>query len=300
MKESCDILVIGCGPAGLSAAGYASRAGYDTLALDAAAPGGQLMFIDQIENYPGSESVSGAELAQKMEEQASGFNAQIEYSEVHEIRKEGETFIALTFDGEIKARAVILAMGARHRKLEVEGEDTYEGRGVSYCATCDGPFFRGKDVVVVGGGDTALTDAYYLSRLCSKVYLVHRRTQFRAQKALQDRVLEKDNIEIVTPHTLSRINGDGNAVTSVTLDDGSQIPCQGVFIFTGIVPNSDSVRSFVACDQNGFIITDDRMRTDVSGVFAAGDVRTTAFRQVVTACSDGAVAAHMADEYLSR
>ena len=300
MKDSYDVIVVGAGPAGMSAAGYAARAGYDVLLLDAAAPGGQLMFIDQIENYPGFESISGFALAEKMESQASAFGVEIEYGEVTSLRKSDDGFTVSTSDGDVRARAVILAMGARHRHLDVPGEEEYSGRGVSYCATCDGPFFKGRRVVVVGGGDTALTDAVYLSRLCSSVKLVHRRNGFRAQKAIQDKMKACANIQTVTPHTIKEILGDGEKVTGVVLDDGSTIETDGIFIFTGIVPNSQIVKGLVELDDAGFVMTDAMMRTSLEGMYAVGDLRTTPFRQVVTAAGDGAVAAHMADEYLSR
>ena len=198
------------------------------------------------------------------------------------------------------AATVILAMGARHRHLDVPGEEEYSGRGVSYCATCDGPFFKGRKVVVVGGGDTALTDAVYLSRLCSSVKVVHRRNEFRAQKAIQDKMRACSNIQTVTPHTVKEILGDGEKVTGVVLDDGSLIETDGIFIFTGILPNSQIVKDLVELDEAGFVRTDSMMRTSLEGVYAVGDLRTTPFRQVVTAAGDGAVAAHMADEYLNR
>ena len=300
MKDSYDVIVIGAGPAGMSAAGYAARAGHDVLLLDAAAPGGQLMFIDQIENYPGFESISGFALAEKMESQATSFGVEVEYGEVTSVKRSDGGFIVSTGDGDVLARAVILAMGARHRHLEVPGEEEYSGRGVSYCATCDGPFFKGRRVVVVGGGDTALTDAVYLSRLCSSVKVVHRRNEFRAQKAIQDKMRACANIQTVTPHTVKEILGDGEKVTGVVLDDGSLIETDGIFIFTGILPNSQIVKDLVELDEAGFVRTDSMMRTSLEGVYAVGDLRTTPFRQVVTAAGDGAVAAHMADEYLNR
>lgn len=300
MKDSYDVIVVGAGPAGMSAAGYAARAGHDVLLLDAAAPGGQLMFIDQIENYPGFESISGFALAEKMESQAASFGVEVEYGEVTSVKQSDGGFIVSTGDGDVLARAVILAMGARHRHLEVPGEEEYSGRGVSYCATCDGPFFKGRRVVVVGGGDTALTDAVYLSRLCSSVMVVHRRNEFRAQKAIQDKMRACANIQTVTPHTVKEILGDGEKVTGVVLDDGSLIETDGIFIFTGILPNSQIVKDLVELDEAGFVRTDSMMRTSLEGVYAVGDLRTTPFRQVVTAAGDGAVAAHMADEYLNR
>ncbi len=299
MDKSYDIVVIGAGPAGLSAASYAARAGYKTIALDAMAPGGQLMFIAEIENYPGVEKLSGMALAEELEKQAVSFGAEIGYSEVLSIEKSGKGFKLNTADGDIEAKAVILAMGAKHRRLEVPGEADYEGRGVSYCATCDGPFFKDKKVMVVGGGDTALTDALYLSKIVKEVVLVHRRDEFRAQKVLQDRVRAAENITLALKHTVKSINGDGSKVISVTLDDDSQINCDGIFIFTGIIPTSSLVKDIAEVDDKGFIITGSRMETSVPGLFAVGDVRNTPFRQVVTATGDGAIAAHAADEYIS-
>lgn len=299
MDKSYDIVVIGAGPAGLSAASYAARAGYKTIALDAMAPGGQLMFIAEIENYPGVEKLSGMALAEELEKQAVSFGAEIGYSEVLSIEKNGKGLKLNTADGDIEAKAVILAMGAKHRRLEVPGEADYEGRGVSYCATCDGPFFKDKKVMVVGGGDTALTDALYLSKIVKDVVLVHRRDEFRAQKVLQDRVRATENITLALKHTVKSINGDGSKVVSVTLDDDSEINCDGIFIFTGIIPTSSLVKDIAEVDDKGFIITGSRMETSVPGLFAVGDVRNTPFRQVVTAAGDGAIAAHAADEYIS-
>ncbi len=238
-------------------------------------------------------------LAEELEKQTSSFGAEIGYAEVTAIEKRDKSFTLTTSDGELEAKAVILAMGAKHRHLEVPGESDYEGRGVSYCATCDGPFFKDKKVVVVGGGDTALTDALYLAKIVKEVVLVHRRDEFRAQKVLQDRVRASENITLALKHTIKSINGDGSKVVSVTLDDDSEIVCDGVFIFTGIVPTSSLVKDMVELDANGFIVTDNKMKTSLAGVYAVGDVRTTPFRQIVTATGDGAIAAHAADEYIA-
>lgn len=294
----CDVIVIGGGPAGLASAQYAARAGYEALVIDPMGPGGQLMFIDEIENYPGIRSLSGYALAEKLENQATDFGVKIEYSEALSIEKNEKSFVVKTSDGDVEAKAVIIATGARHRHLEVPGEEEYAGRGVSYCATCDGPFFKGKRIVVVGGGDTALTDALYLAKLCESVTIVHRRTEFRAQKVLQKRILEKENIRTELGKNVVSIDGNGEKVTGVTLTDGSKLECDAVFVFVGTLPNSEVVQNLVELDR-GFIKTDGAMKTSIDGIFAAGDVRTTTFRQVVTACGDGAVAAHSADEYIS-
>ena len=192
---------------------------------------------------------------------------------------------------------MIFASGARHRHLGCPGEEEYQGKGVSYCATCDGPFFKGKRIAVVGGGDTALTDALYLSKLGSEVHIIHRRNEFRGQKVLQDRVMAKDNIHLQLGKTVERINGDDKGVTSVLLSDGTELPVDAVFIFVGIIPNSELLEGFAELEK-GFVVTDNAMETSVPGLFAAGDVRTTPFRQVVTAAGDGASSAHSADEYI--
>lgn len=298
--DKTDILVIGAGPAGLSAASYAARAGYSVTAIDQLSPGGQLLLIDEIENYPGLPLTKGYKLAEDMENQAVLFGAKVEYTALSAIRKEGEgRFIALTDSGEIEAKAVIIATGADHRHLGVKGEEENQGKGVSYCATCDGPFFKGKDVVVVGGGDTALTDAIYLSKIAKSVTVVHRRNEFRAQKALQDRLSSCANTRTRLSCNVVEILSDGKKVVGAKLDTGETLDADAVFVFVGIVPNSSLFSGFVDLDKNGFIITNGRMETSLGGVFAAGDVRTTPFRQVATAAADGAIAAHSADEYIS-
>ena len=197
----------------------------------------------------------------------------------------------------MEAKAVILATGASHRHIGAKGEEEYSGKGVSYCATCDGPFFRGQKVVVVGGGDTALTDALYLSKLCKEVVIVHRRSEFRAQKALQEKIKNVANISTVMGKNIVEIKGNGSKVESVVLDDGSEIETNGVFVFVGTVPNSKIVEGIVKT-ENGFVLTDEKMNTSLPGLYAVGDVRNTSFRQVVTATGDGAKAAHSADEYI--
>ncbi len=292
-----DILVIGSGPAGMAAGQYAARAGYSVTIIDPMGPGGQLLYIDEIENYPGEESLSGYVLSEKMEKQCSSFGVTIEYKRALSIRKDNNLFYTMTDEGEIESKAVIVATGAEHRHLGVKGEEEYRGKGVSYCATCDGPFFRGRTVVVAGGGDTALTDALYLSKLCSRVIIVHRRSSFRAQKVLQDRVKERDNISFIMEENIAEISGDGKEVKSVTLTGGRKVETDGVFVFIGMTPSS-AVAAELAETENGFIIVDRAGRTTLPGLFAAGDVTTTSFRQVVTAAADGARASHSADEYI--
>ena len=293
----CDVLVIGCGPAGLTAAGYAARAGYSVIAIDSLAPGGQLLYIDEIENYPGTGKTSGYALAESFEKEAVSFGTRIEFWGAESIRKDGNLFHVGTTGEEITAKAAIFAAGASHSHLGCPGEEEYQGKGVSYCATCDGPFFKGKTIAVVGGGDTALTDAIYLSKLVKEVIVIHRRNEFRAQKVLQDRLRAQENVSLELGKTVKSINGSGSNVTSITLSDGSEKKVDAVFIFVGIVPNSGLLDGFAELER-GFVVTDGHMRTSVPGLFAAGDVRTTPFRQVVTAAGDGAAAAHSADEYI--
>jgi thioredoxin reductase (NADPH) len=292
-----DILVIGSGPAGMSAAQYSARAGWSTTIIDPMGPGGQLLYIDEIENYPGTEKLSGYVLSERMEKQCEAFGVKMEYTRALSIRKENNLFYTTADEGEIVSKAVIVATGAVHRKLEVKGEEEYRGKGVSYCATCDGPFFKGKKVIVAGGGDTALTDAIYLSSLAEEVVIVHRRNEFRAQKVLQDRVKATSNISLVLGDTITEILGDGKEVTGVKLQSGKEIAASGVFVFVGMSPSSDIVSGIAETDV-GYIRTDSGNRTTLPGLFAAGDVTTTSFRQVVTAASDGARAAHSADEYI--
>ncbi len=292
-----DILIIGAGPAGMAAGQYSARSGYSTLIIDPMGPGGQLLFIDAIENYPGTEKISGYILSERMEKQCAEFGVEIEYQRALSIRKDNNLFYTKTDEREIVSKAVIVATGATHKHLNVKGEEEYRGKGVSYCATCDGPFFKGKKVIVAGGGDTALTDALYLSAMCSEVVIVHRRDTFRAQKILQDRVREKENISLIMGETITEIKGDGREVTSVLLSSGREIDTAGVFVFVGMTPASMLVSPLLELD-NGFIKTDSQNRTSLPGLFAAGDVTTTSFRQVVTATADGARASHSADEYI--
>ncbi len=292
-----DVLIIGAGPAGLSSGEYSARSGYSTLIIDPMGPGGELLFINEIENYPGRGKVSGYVLSEEMEKQAEEFGAKIEYMRALSIRKENNRFYTQTDEGEIVSKAVIVATGSEHKTLGVKGEKEYRGKGVSYCATCDGPFFKEKKVVVVGGGDTALSDALYLSTLCKEVVIVHRRSTLRGVKVLQDRVEKKDNISLVLNASVNEIEGDGKEVKAVLLSNGERIECDGVFVFIGLSPASSFIAPLLEMD-NGFIKTDGAQRTSVPGIFAAGDVTTTTFRQVVTAASDGAKASHSADEYI--
>ncbi|ADY13722.1 thioredoxin-disulfide reductase [Sphaerochaeta globosa] len=299
-----DILIIGSGVAGMSAAQYAARAGRSVTLLESIAPGGQTMYIDMIENYPGfDQPISGYEIGMKFHAQAEAFGAKLVYATVSKLSKKGEIFLAETADGETyQAKAVIFATGANHRHLGVEGEEKYNGKGVSYCGTCDGPFFKGKRILVVGGGDTALTDGIFLSKLSDHITIVHRKDRFRAQDNLVEQIKRNKNIELVMQHTITEIKGDEKKVTSVILKDlvkGTEYEREfdAVFIFVGMLPQTDLLDKTIL-DESGYVITNDRMETSIAGLYAAGDVRTTVFRQLITAASDGAIAAHCASEYI--
>jgi len=304
-----DLVIIGAGPAGLTAAQYGARANLSVLVLEQLSPGGQALYIDALENYPGIASgKSGFEFSEDLRLQAEGFGAKILTEEVKTLNKEGGFFtIALASGKTLKAQAVIIATGAKHRALGVPGEKEFSGRGVSYCATCDGPFFKGKKIFVVGGGDTACVEAQYLSHLSNQVILIHRRERLRAQKALADRVLNNPNIAVRFNTVVKEIRGTpGAKVTSVLLEGNGKSGeenADAVFIFTGIIPQTALVSGAdggfkVELDEAGYIVTDQKMASSVPGLFAAGDVRTTPFRQVVTAAADGAVAAHCAAAYI--
>jgi len=299
-----DIAVIGAGPAGLTAAQYSARANLKVLVLESTAMGGQALTIDTLENYPGITGKSGYEFAVDLHRQAESFGAAFLFGAVESLIKEGTSFkISLADGGAVNARAVIAATGSKPRLLDIPGEKEFTGKGVSYCATCDGNFFKRKKIFVVGGGDAACDEARYLSRLTDNVILVHRRDSFRAQKALVHRTLNNPNIRVYFNTVINKIRGD-QKVKSVVLTNVSdkktyEEEADAVFIFAGTVPQSELVaRLNVNLDNDGYIITDQKMATNVAGLFAAGDIRSGAFRQVITAAADGAMAAHSAAEYI--
>lgn len=300
--QSYDVIIIGSGPAGLSAAIYSARGGMKTLVLTGVNAGGQVTQTDAIENYAGIPAVDGYTLYSTMLSQAESFGAEVRYETVNEISVEGKEKAVRTDGGDYTAKAVVVATGARHRKLGLENEDALVGKGVSYCATCDGGFFRGKDVAVVGGGDTALTEALYLARLCNKVYIVHRRKEYRAAKVLEERLRATENIEEVLDSVAYGLEGSPVEALEVADVHGGgvrKLKVSGVFVAIGTVPASDIVKDKLET-ENGYIVTDSAMRTSVEGVFAAGDVRVSPLRQVITACADGAIAATQAAEYVSK
>ena len=294
--EKYDYIIIGAGVAGLASAQYAARGGLNTLVLDVAGSGGQVMQITELDNYPGVfPTLDGPTFIQTMEEQTKAFGAKIEMVQVTAIDKKDNNFIVTSRKKLYQAPYLCLATGAIHKTLGVSGEAEFTGRGVSYCATCDGPFFRNKKIVVVGGGDTACAEATYLSTLTSDLHIIHRRDKFRAQKALVDKMLSK-NVQPIYDTVVKSINGSAK-VESVTLEnvktkEETTLPADAVFIFTGIQPQTDLVDMLVK-DEGGYIKTDENMETSMPGLFAAGDVRSKPFRQVVTAVNDGAIAAHI-------
>ena len=301
--DTYDLVILGAGAAGLGAAQYSARANLKTLVIEEMAPGGQALLIDRLENYPGiPEPVDGFTWSETMRAQAAGFGAEFMSSSVSAVRKNGDSFVVETGDGTVMAKAVIAATGAKHRHLGARGEEEFAGRGVSYCATCDGPFFRGKRMVVVGGGDAACDEAMFLSKLAERVIMVHRKDRFRAQKTLAARVLSNPRIEVRFETVVEEIKG-GKTVEAVTfreLKTGRvyEEKTSAVFVFVGSIPQTAVLPAELAKDDGGYIVTDDRMETTIPGLFAAGDVRVTPFRQIVTAVSDGAVAAHCTASYI--
>lgn len=297
-----DVLIVGGGPAGLACGQYSARAGRKTAVIEEMACGGQTMIIDEIENYPGLGKIAGYEIGMKFEEQATGFGCEILYTSVSSISKNGNEFTLETGDGTLKAKAVVVATGAKHRALQVPGEEELKGHGVSYCATCDGPFFKGKKILVCGGGDSAVQEAIYLTKLTDKLTICHRRDRFRAQQAVVDKLKADSNVSYKMNHNVVSINGNDNKVSSVTFFDKTTEKeyteeFDAVFVFVGNEPQTSLVPD---CEKTeaGFIKTDRFMMTTIKGLFAVGDVRDTPFRQVITAASDGAIAAHYASEYI--
>ena len=300
-----DVIVIGGGPGGYTAALYAARANLSVAILEKLSPGGQMGTTDVIDNYPGfPQGVNGFELAMQMKEGAERFGVQTQLAEVTQVELAGQVKTVHTSGGDYQARTVVLATGAHPRELGLPGEGELRGRGVSYCATCDGMFYRGKTVVVVGGGNTAVADVLYLSRLCEKVYLVHRRDTLRASKVYLDPLQKAENVEFVWDSEVKQLLRD-QAVTGVRVRNKKtgkerDIPCDGVFVAVGHIPNTQLLRGQVELDEAGYVLAGETTKTNLPGVFAVGDLRKKPLRQVVTAASDGAVAAHFIEEYLNQ
>jgi thioredoxin reductase (NADPH) len=298
-----DVIIVGAGPAGMTAAVYTSRGSLSTLMLERGVPGGQMANTEEVENYPGFDHILGPDLSNKMFDHSKKFGAEYAYGDIKEI-VDGEEFkIVKTGSKEFKARAVIITTGAEYKKIGVPGEKELGGRGVSYCAVCDGAFFKGKDLVVVGGGDSAVEEGVYLTRFANKVTIVHRRDELRAQKILQQRAFDNEKVDFIWNHTVKEINDKDGKVGSVTLvstENGEETDFQadGVFIYIGMLPLTKPFANLGIINSEGYIETNEQMETKVPGIFAAGDVREKQLRQIVTATGDGSIAAQTAQHYI--
>ncbi|MFB5282878.1 thioredoxin-disulfide reductase [Peribacillus sp. Hz7] len=298
-----DVVIIGAGPAGMTAAVYTSRANLSTLMLERGMPGGQMANTEEVENYPGFETILGPELSTKMFEHAKKFGAEYAYGDVKEIIDGEEYKTIIAGSKEYKARSIIISSGAEYKKIGVPGEKELGGRGVSYCAVCDGAFFKGKELFVIGGGDSAVEEGVYLTRFASKVTIVHRRDELRAQKILQDRAFANEKVDFIWNTTLKQINEKDGKVGSVTLVstvDGTETEhrADGVFVYIGMLPLTKPFENLGITNETGYIETNERMETKVAGIFAAGDVREKTLRQIVTATGDGSIAAQSVQHYV--
>ena len=304
MERIYDVIIIGGGPAGYTAALYASRAGLDTLVIEKMGPGGQMALTDIIDNYPGfEEGIDGISLGMKMQAGAERFGAVTEYAEVTSLELSGKIKTIETAGGKFLTRTLIIATGADPRKLGIEGEDALVGRGLHYCAHCDGRFYKGKTVMVVGGGNSAASDALYLSHLCEKVIVVHRRDTLRATKIYHEPLMSAPNVEFMWNSAIDDYIVDkkivGAKVKNLQSGELSDVAFDGLFVSIGRKPATDLFGGQLALDGNGYIIADESTRTSIEGIYAAGDVRTKTLRQVVTAVSDGAIAADSAEQYVA-
>lgn len=298
-----DTIVIGAGPAGMTAALYAARSNLKVAILEQGAPGGQMNNTADIENYPGFDLISGPELSMKMYEPLDKFDVENLYGIVTGIEDKGDYKRVLTGDDAFETRTLIIATGAKHRQIGVPGESAYNSRGVSYCAVCDGAFFRNQDLLVVGGGDSAVEEGLFLTRFANSVTIVHRRDELRAQKILQDRAFANDKISFIWDSVVKEIKGDDRKVTTVDIEnvkthEVTSHAFGGIFIYVGLDPVSDFFRDLGITDQDGWVITDDHMRTRIPGIFAIGDIRQKHLRQITTAVGDGAIAGQEVYQYL--
>ncbi len=298
-----DVIIVGAGPAGMTAAVYASRANLSTVMIERGMPGGQMANTEDVENFPGFDLITGPDLSTKMFTHAQKFGAKYEYGDIKEIEDKGSYKVVNMGDKTLTARAIIIATGAEYKKIGVPGEQELGGRGVSYCAVCDGAFFKRKNLYVIGGGDSAVEEGIFLTKFADKVTIVHRRDELRAQKIIQDRAFKNEKIDFIWNTTLKTINEKDGKVGSVTLvstEDGSESEHQadGVFIYIGMKPLTKPFESLGILNENGYIETNDEMETKVPGVYAAGDVREKTLRQIVTATGDGSIAAQNAQAYI--
>ena len=298
-----DVIIIGAGPAGMTAAVYTSRANLSTLMIERGMPGGQMANTEEVENYPGFDHILGPELSTKMFEHAKKFGAEYAYGDVKEVIDGKEYKTVNAGSKSYKARTIIISSGAEYKKIGAPGEKELGGRGVSYCAVCDGAFFKNKELVVVGGGDSAVEEGVYLTRFASKVTIVHRRDELRAQKILQQRAFDNDKIDFIWSHTIKEINEKDGKVGSVTLvntKDGEEqeFKTDGVFIYVGMLPLTKPFLNLGITNDMGYIETNERMETKIPGIFAAGDIREKTLRQIVTATGDGSIAAQSAQHFV--
>ncbi|MDV6378410.1 thioredoxin-disulfide reductase [Sporosarcina sp. GW1-11] len=298
-----DVIIVGAGPAGMTAAVYTARGNMSTLMLERGVPGGQMANTEDIENYPGFETILGPDLSTKMFDHAKRFGAEYAYGDVTKIEDGREFKTVYVGDKSYKARAIILTTGAEYRKMGIPGEAELTGRGVSYCAVCDGAFFRNKEIVVIGGGDSAVEEGTYLTRFANKVTIIHRRDELRAQKIVQERAFANEKIDFIWNTTVKQVNEKDGKIGSLTLvstEDGSEreMETEGMFVYIGLDPLTEPFKDLGILDDNGYIETNDIMETKIPGIYAAGDVREKLLRQVVTATGDGSVAAQAAQKYI--
>ncbi|MBU0278059.1 thioredoxin-disulfide reductase [Gemella sp. zg-570] len=302
MEKIYDLIIIGAGPAGMTASIYASRANLSVLMIEKKYPGGQMLSTAEIENYTGYEEITGPELSEKMFEHSKKFGTEFTFGEITNIRLENDIKILIAGEKEYKSKTVIIATGTEARLLGIPGEKEFSSKGVSYCAVCDGAFFRNKNVVVIGGGDSAIEEALYLANLVNKVTVVHRRDELRAQKILQDRAFKKENIEFCWDSIALAIKGERKVnsidIKNVKSGEITSLDADGIFIYVGMMPQTKDFESLGILDSYGYIPTDEHLATSIPGIFVAGDVRQKEIRQVVTAASDGAVAAQSAYKYI--
>ena len=302
MENIYDIAILGAGPGGMTAAIYAKRAGLNVVIIEKGAVGGAVATTYEVANYPGIITISGSELANKMYEHTKSLNIEYIWDEVKKVVPDGEIKTVECYKQTIKAKTLILGFGASVRKLNLDNERSFVGKGISYCATCDGTLFKDKVVAIVGGGNTALEDCYYLSNLAKKVYLIHRRDEFRGDQILSKQVQEKENIELVLNSSVSKLIGETTLqkieVLNKVTNETKEIELDGLFVCIGRGPDTEMIAGDIKLTDNGYILTDEYMQTNFAGVYAIGDIRNTPLRQIVTACGDGSIAATKAFEYI--